>query len=61
MARNRYEQIIEHIFLSRYQEGMHELEFLRQDIIDVAQELGVVLPKLLEGFFFLDSDDLFAI
>jgi hypothetical protein len=45
MARNRYEQIIEHIFLSRYQEGMRELEFLRQDIIDVAQELGIVLPK----------------
>jgi len=45
MAQNRYEQIIERIFLSRYQEGMRELEFLRQDIIDVAQELGIVLPK----------------
>lgn len=45
MAQNRYEQIIERIFLSKYQEGMRELEFLRQDIIDVAQELGIVLPK----------------
>lgn len=45
MAQNRYEQIIERIFLSRYQEGMRELEFLRQDIIDVAQELNIILPK----------------
>ncbi|RUT09867.1 hypothetical protein DSM106972_003620 [Dulcicalothrix desertica PCC 7102] len=42
---NRYEQIIERIFLSKYQEGMTELDFARQDIIDVAQELGIEAPK----------------
>jgi len=45
MALNRYALIIERIFLSKYQEGMRELEFLRRDIIDVAQELGIELPK----------------
>jgi len=45
MAKNRYVQIIERIFLSKYQEGMRELDFLRQDIIDVAEELGILLPK----------------
>ncbi|BAZ15987.1 hypothetical protein NIES4071_78600 [Calothrix sp. NIES-4071] len=42
---NRYEQIIERIFLSKYQEGISELDFVRQDIIDVAQELGMEAPK----------------
>jgi hypothetical protein len=31
MPPNRYEQIIERIFFSKYQEGMRELEFIRQD------------------------------
>lgn len=44
-ASNRYEQIIERIFLSKYQEGMSEVDFVRQDIIDVAQELGMEVPK----------------
>lgn len=47
MARNRYEQIIERIFLSKYQEGMRELPFSRQDIIDVAKELDIEIPKNL--------------
>lgn len=29
MTKNRYEQIIEYIFLSKYQEGMREIDFLR--------------------------------
>lgn len=44
-ASNRYEQIIERIFLSKYQEGMSEVDFVRQDIIDVALELGMEAPK----------------
>lgn len=32
-ASNRYEQIIERIFLSKYQEGISEVDFVRQDII----------------------------
>jgi hypothetical protein len=42
---NRYEQIIERVFLSKYQDGMRELEFVRQDIADVADELAIALPK----------------
>ncbi len=42
---NRYAQIIERIFLSKYQDGMRELEFVRQDIANVAEELGIALPK----------------
>jgi len=42
---NRYGQIIERIFLSKYQDGMCELEFVRQDIVDVAEELGIAFPK----------------
>ena len=45
MGKNRYEQIIERIFLSKYQSGMREVDFLRQDIIDVAEELNISLPK----------------
>jgi len=36
MGKNRYEQIIERIFLSKYQSGMREVDFLRQDIRLVA-------------------------
>ena len=44
---NRYSQIIERIFLSRYQEGDREVPFERDDIITMAQELGIPLPKNL--------------
>ena len=44
---NRYAQIIERIFLSRYEEGMREIAFEREDIVRVAAELQVKLPKNL--------------
>lgn len=44
---NRYQQIIERIFLSYYQDGMEEIDFPREDIVRVAEELGIKLPKNL--------------
>ena len=44
-ARNRYEQIIEALFLSNYTEGAHEVSFNRREIKHVAQKLGIVLPE----------------
>jgi hypothetical protein len=44
---NRYGQIIERIFLSKFQEGMRELAFHREEIVAVAQELGIEPPKNL--------------
>ncbi len=45
MSLNRYTQIIERIFLSRYQSGCLEVTFERDDIVTVAEELGIKLPK----------------
>lgn len=44
---NRYAQIIEHIFRSRYQEGVREVPFEREDIEQAAASLGIKLPKNL--------------
>jgi hypothetical protein len=44
---NRYVQIIERIFLSHYKKGDTEVPFEREDIVRVAQALGVRLPKNL--------------
>ena len=44
---NRYQQIIERIFFSRDEEGAHDVEFARDDMVRVATELGIVLPKNL--------------
>lgn len=44
---NRYQQIMEHIFFARYQEGAHEVPFEREDMVRAAQELGINLPKNL--------------
>jgi hypothetical protein len=44
---NRYEQIIERIFLSRYEDGATQVEFERTDIERVAADLGIPLPKNL--------------
>ena len=44
---NRYGQIIERIFLARYQEGTHEIIFEREDLVAVAEELQIKLPKNL--------------
>lgn len=42
---NRYSQIIERIFFENYKEGMTELAFTREDIVRVAREIGIKLPK----------------
>ena len=48
MARvNRYTQIIERIFLEHYQEGAQEVCFEREDIVRVANDLRIDLPKNL--------------
>ena len=44
---NRYAQIVERIFLSRYQAGQREVDFTREDLVQAAQELNVTLPKNL--------------
>lgn len=44
---NRYDQIIESIFFKHYAEGLDEISFERQEIIHIAEELGIVLPKNL--------------
>jgi hypothetical protein len=40
-----YSSIIRHIFESRFRPGMTEVDFAREDIIRVAERLGVRLPK----------------
>ena len=44
---NRYAQLIERIFFSRYQKGLREFEFERQELVRVAGELGIALPRNL--------------
>jgi hypothetical protein len=44
---NRYAQIIERIFTSKYQAGDREVEFSRKDIEEAANALGINLPKNL--------------
>lgn len=44
---NRYGQIIERIFLARYREGAREIIFEREDLVAVAEELQIKLPKNL--------------
>jgi hypothetical protein len=46
-GQNRDSQIIERLFFSRYQSGMREVSFEREDIVRVAAELGIKLPKNL--------------
>jgi len=45
--KNRYEQIIEKIFLSKYKKGTKKVAFEREDIVRMASELGIELPKNL--------------
>jgi len=45
MATNRYAQIIEAIFHSKFRPGMEEVEFKREAIETFARELKVELPK----------------
>jgi hypothetical protein len=44
---NRYTQLIEAIFLKRFQEGMTAVGFDRTEITSTASELGIALPKNL--------------
>ncbi len=44
---NRYAQILEAIFIRHYQKGMQEISFERSELGEVAQELGIKLPKNL--------------
>lgn len=46
-AQNRYVRIIEAIFSRRYRQGMTKVPFERSDIVRVADELGIKLPKNL--------------
>jgi hypothetical protein len=45
--KNRYSAIIEHIFNSKYGEGLREIEFLRDELTVVARKLRIKLPKNL--------------
>jgi len=46
-SKNRYTAIIEGIFYSKFKPGMTELEFEREEMITMAGQLGVNLPKNL--------------
>ena len=47
MARNRYEQLIERIFLAHYNRGTTEVTFEREEIPAMAKRLGIEIPKNL--------------
>ena len=47
MSRNRYAQIIEKIFLSRYKDGAREVGFEREDLVRTCEELCIPVPKNL--------------
>jgi hypothetical protein len=44
---NRYQRLVEHIFLSKYQENAYEVEFEREDLEKAAEALDIKLPKNL--------------
>ena len=46
-SKNRYVTLIENIFAKYYQEGAREIAFRREDIVEMAAYLGIVLPKNL--------------
>lgn len=45
--KSRYAAIIERIFESKYAAGANQVDFEREDMVRVAQELGIELPKNL--------------
>jgi phage-related holin len=45
--KNRYMQLIESIFLKYYYEGSMEFTFKQEDIVEMADKLGIKLPKNL--------------
>ena len=42
-----YHRIIERVFLDRYQPGDVQVDFLREDLVEAAEALGVAVPKNL--------------
>ncbi|CAN5857284.1 hypothetical protein BH24CHL4_BH24CHL4_00050 [soil metagenome] len=44
---NRYSILIERIFANHYREGIEEFIFDRSELVDVAQQEGIALPKNL--------------
>lgn len=44
---NRYSRLIEALFFKYFQEGMNEIIFNREEIVEVAKKLNIVLPKNL--------------
>ncbi|MEI7732292.1 MAG: endonuclease [Verrucomicrobiota bacterium] len=46
-SKNRYSAIIERIFKSRFKPGLTELEFERQEMVTIARDLRIELPKNL--------------
>lgn len=44
---NRYSKILEAIFLKRFKKGITEIKFERTEFSQVAEKLGIVLPKNL--------------
>lgn len=44
---NRYSKLIEYIFLENYGKEAQEVNFLREDLVSAAKELGIELPKNL--------------
>lgn len=42
---NRYEKLIEAVFLSHFKKGLREFEFRRDEIEEHASRLGIQLPK----------------
>jgi hypothetical protein len=44
---NRYTKILEAIFINHFKKGMTEIEFERTEFSQVADKLGIVLPKNL--------------
>ncbi len=44
---NRYSKIIERVFISQYKGGAAEVSFEREDIVRIARELNIKLPKNL--------------
>ncbi len=46
-SKNRYVTLIESIFLKYYREGATEVAFRREDLVEMANQLSIALPKNL--------------
>ena len=49
-SKNRYAAIIERIFNSRFKPGMTHLDFERDELVTIARQLRLTLPKNLWRF-----------